>query len=134
MFTHVCSSSMYSHAFSFFFFFFFNDTATTEIYTLSLHDALPIYIILVGKGVASGYAPLGAVLVSARVVAAFERGSGAFMHGFTYQAHAVSTAAGNAVLDYLESHKLFDRVNTAGQKLCAALSPLQSPPNVGDIR
>src|SRR3989442_11723267 len=27
----------------FFFFFFFNDTATTEIYTLSLHDALPIY-------------------------------------------------------------------------------------------
>src|SRR5216684_4029049 len=28
--------------FSIFFFFFFNDTATTEIYTLSLHDALPI--------------------------------------------------------------------------------------------
>src|SRR5690554_7294608 len=28
--------------FSFYFFFFFNDTATTEIYTLSLHDALPI--------------------------------------------------------------------------------------------
>src|SRR6266567_8833312 len=28
--------------FIFFFFFFFNDTATTEIYTLSLHDALPI--------------------------------------------------------------------------------------------
>src|SRR2546429_2425810 len=27
----------------FFFFFFFNDTATTEIYTLSLHDALPIF-------------------------------------------------------------------------------------------
>ena len=29
--------------FFFLFFFFFNDTATTEIYTLSLHDALPIY-------------------------------------------------------------------------------------------
>src|SRR5437868_13631845 len=28
----------------FFFFFFFNDTAPTEIYTLSLHDALPIYL------------------------------------------------------------------------------------------
>src|SRR2546428_13613038 len=28
------------------FFFFFNDTATTEIYTLSLHDALPIYAFL----------------------------------------------------------------------------------------
>src|SRR5688572_32377904 len=30
--------------FFFFFFFFFNDTATTEIYTLSLHDALPIWL------------------------------------------------------------------------------------------
>src|SRR2546430_9860514 len=30
------------HTITFFFFFFFNDTATTEIYTLSLHDALPI--------------------------------------------------------------------------------------------
>src|SRR3989449_2140657 len=28
-----------------FFFFFFNDTATTEIYTLSLHDALPIFLL-----------------------------------------------------------------------------------------
>src|SRR5438034_3000963 len=35
---------MYSSVFSttLYFFFFFNDTATTEIYTLSLHDALPI--------------------------------------------------------------------------------------------
>src|SRR5574340_1846224 len=31
-------------------FFFFNDTATTEIYTLSLHDALPIYHSFVGRG------------------------------------------------------------------------------------
>src|SRR2546430_17729275 len=30
------------------FFFFFNDTATTEIYTLSLHDALPICVVLGG--------------------------------------------------------------------------------------
>src|SRR2546430_9176328 len=33
----------------FFFFFFFNDTATTEIYTLSLHDALPICSSLVAE-------------------------------------------------------------------------------------
>ncbi len=91
-------------------------------------------MILVGKGIASGYAPLGAVLVSARVVEAFERGSGTFQHGFTYQAHPVSTAAGNAVLDYLETHKLFDRVSPAGQNLRAALSPLQSHANVGELR
>src|SRR3712207_8762449 len=30
-------------------FFFFNDTATTEIYTLSLHDALPIYLAVAGE-------------------------------------------------------------------------------------
>ena len=35
-------SSSFSFSFFFFFFFFFNDTAPTEIYTLSLHDALPI--------------------------------------------------------------------------------------------
>ena len=91
-------------------------------------------MILVGKGVASGYAPLGAVLVSAHVIAAFERGTGAFMHGFTYQAHPVCTAAGNAVLDYLESHELFDRVVPAGKNLRDALSLLQSHPNVDDVR
>src|SRR6266567_9197125 len=34
----------FSFIFFIFFFFFFNDTATTEIYTLSLHDALPIFL------------------------------------------------------------------------------------------
>src|SRR2546427_10785227 len=36
-------SAMIKHIHSIWFFFFFNDTATTEIYTLSLHDALPIF-------------------------------------------------------------------------------------------
>src|SRR5579862_1511832 len=36
---------MLLQTFLFFFFFFFNDTATTEIYTLSLHDALPFLVI-----------------------------------------------------------------------------------------
>src|SRR5690606_41809348 len=34
---------LFQLSFLFFFFFFFTDTATTEIYTLSLHDALPIF-------------------------------------------------------------------------------------------
>jgi adenosylmethionine-8-amino-7-oxononanoate aminotransferase len=91
-------------------------------------------LILVGKGVASGYAPLGAVLVSARVADAFAKGSGAFQHGFTYQAHPVSTAAGNAVLDYLETHKLFERVAPVAQRLREALSPLERHPHVGEVR
>src|SRR2546426_4957155 len=38
-------------------FFFFNDTATTEIYTLSLHDALPIYEVEAPAQIAAGDAP-----------------------------------------------------------------------------
>jgi adenosylmethionine-8-amino-7-oxononanoate aminotransferase len=91
-------------------------------------------IILVGKGIASGYAPLGAVVIARRVVDAFERGSGVFQHGFTYQAHPLSTAAGSAVLDYIESHKLFDLVQPAAETLRAELSALSSHPHVCEIR
>jgi adenosylmethionine-8-amino-7-oxononanoate aminotransferase len=91
-------------------------------------------IILVGKGIASGYAPLGAVLIAPHVVEAFERGSGDFRHGFTYQAHPVATSAGNAVLDYIESHNLFECVPPAAVALRKELSEMESHRNVGEIR
>jgi adenosylmethionine-8-amino-7-oxononanoate aminotransferase len=100
----------------------------------SEHWFLEPEIILVGKGIASGYAPLGAVLVSPRIVDAFEKGTAAFMHGFTYQAHPVATAAGNAVFDYLETHRLFDRVTPAGATLRNALAAVESHPHVGQVR
>jgi adenosylmethionine-8-amino-7-oxononanoate aminotransferase len=100
----------------------------------SEHWGLEPDIILTGKGIASGYAPLGAVLISPRIVEVFERGTGAFMHGFTYQAHPVATAAGNAVFDQLEAHKLFERVTPAGETLRWALSRLESHPHVGQVR
>src|SRR2546422_5813001 len=46
------------------FFFFFNDTATTEIYTLSLHDALPILLRVIGRSayrnnaIRAGHSPI----------------------------------------------------------------------------
>jgi adenosylmethionine-8-amino-7-oxononanoate aminotransferase len=91
-------------------------------------------LILVGKGIASGYAPLGAVLVSRKVAEAFERGTGVFQHGFTYQAHPVATAAGNAVLDFVESEKLFERVAPVAQELRSRLSAIEAHPHVGNIR
>jgi adenosylmethionine-8-amino-7-oxononanoate aminotransferase len=100
----------------------------------SEHWGLEPDIILTGKGIASGYAPLGAVLVAPRLVDAFEKGTAAFMHGFTYQAHPVATAAGNAVFDYLEVHKLFERVTPAGETLRKALAALESHPHVGQLR
>src|SRR2546426_10358775 len=62
---------------TFFFFFFFNDTATTEIYTLSLHDALPISLLEatpIGRGGKSGdRAAVDVVGIDVRAVAAAER-------------------------------------------------------------
>src|SRR6267143_2259171 len=47
---------LFTNLLLFFFFFFFNDTATTEIYTLSLHDALPIFETRSTDGVVRGAA------------------------------------------------------------------------------
>ncbi|MGB6484506.1 MAG: aspartate aminotransferase family protein [Candidatus Acidiferrales bacterium] len=91
-------------------------------------------IILVGKGVASGYAPLGAVMVTGRVAAAIEKGSGSFLHGFTYSAQPVCAAAGLAVLDYIAEHDLFARVAAKGEELRRSLSSLRDSPMVGDVR
>jgi adenosylmethionine-8-amino-7-oxononanoate aminotransferase len=91
-------------------------------------------MILVGKGIASGYSPLGAVLVSRKIAEAFERGTGTFQHGFTYQAHPVATAAGNAVLDFIESQKLFERVSPVAQLLRSQLKQVEVHPNVGEVR
>jgi adenosylmethionine-8-amino-7-oxononanoate aminotransferase len=91
-------------------------------------------MILVGKGIASGYAPLGAVIVSGRVAETISRGSGTFLHGFTYNAHPVATAAGNAVLDHIERENLFARVDVAGREMLAALEPLKKFSVVGDVR
>src|SRR2546430_9302400 len=44
--------------------FFFNDTATTEIYTLSLHDALPICAVLIGLSFDGGVEPNGSFAVA----------------------------------------------------------------------
>jgi len=91
-------------------------------------------IILVGKGIASGYAPLGAVIIAGHVAETISRTSGAFLHGFTYSAHPVATAAGNAVLDYIERERLFERVEPLGRELLASLETLRKCSVVGDIR
>ncbi len=63
-------------------------------------------ILVTAKGLSSGYAPLGAVIASKKVVDGIAAGSGAFLHGFTYNAHPVSVAAGRAVLRRIREQKL----------------------------
>src|SRR2546430_5825578 len=68
-------------------FFFFNDTATTEIYTLSLHDALPIS--MAPSGNSSSRAPSGAGTVAAGPTAAsFPRASRSEEHTSELQSQA----------------------------------------------
>lgn len=96
-------------------------------------------ILVTAKGLSSGYAPLGAVIVSKKVVDALADGSGAFLHGFTYNAHPVSVAAGRAVLHYLQSKNLVAAADSghAGSpawQFKAALETLRDGDFVGDVR
>lgn len=96
-------------------------------------------ILVTAKGLSSGYAPLGAVIASRKVVDAIAEGSGAFLHGFTYNAHPVSVAAGRAVLRRVQSQKLVEaadseRPGTAGAALRSALEGLRGLEAVGDVR
>ncbi len=64
-------------------------------------------IVVMGKGISSGYVPLGAVLAAQRVVDAFTEGSGTFSHGFTYSGNPFCTFVGLQVLQYALAHRLF---------------------------
>ncbi len=91
-------------------------------------------IICLGKGLSAGYLPLGAVLASGAVVAAFEQGSGVFEHGFTYSGHPVACAAGLASLAFLQEHNLIERVSNRQAQFFSALSELGRFDCVGDVR
>jgi adenosylmethionine-8-amino-7-oxononanoate aminotransferase len=106
---------------------------TGKPFAVNHWDVIPD-MILVGKGIASGYAPLGGVIAGGQIIDAIARGSGVFPHGFTYNAHPVAVAAGNAVLDYIERENLFARVEPAGRELGAALESLKRFSVVGDVR
>ncbi len=94
-------------------------------------------ILIAAKGLSSGYAPLGAVLATKKVVDAIA--SGSFLHGFTYNAHPVSLAAGRAVLHYLQGRKLVQAADSAAggtvaRKLERSLSTLVELKTVGEVR
>jgi adenosylmethionine-8-amino-7-oxononanoate aminotransferase len=92
-------------------------------------------IVVMGKGISSGYVPLGAVLAAPRVVDAFEAGSGTFSHGFTYSGNPFCTFVGLQVLRYALDHQLFDEVAAKGEYLRAALDQLAGRHQmVGDVR
>jgi adenosylmethionine-8-amino-7-oxononanoate aminotransferase len=96
-------------------------------------------ILIVGKGIASGYLPLGAVIASRKVVDAILTGSGALVHGFTYNAHPVACAAGREVLR--KTRVLVDEAYSEetsrecpGTWMRTALDQLRDCASVGEVR
>ncbi|HZQ93895.1 MAG TPA: aspartate aminotransferase family protein [Candidatus Sulfotelmatobacter sp.] len=96
-------------------------------------------ILVAAKGLSSGYAPLGAVIASRKVVDAIVTGSGAFLHGFTYNAHPISLAVGRAVLRYLQGKRLVEAADSDLKASPAAefkreISNLSGEDSVGEVR
>jgi adenosylmethionine-8-amino-7-oxononanoate aminotransferase len=91
-------------------------------------------MITVAKGLTSGYAPLGAVLASDRLMAPFLQGTTTFMHGSTYGGHPVSCAVAMANLDLMEREGLYAHVLSNEAAFRSTLDKLTDLPIVGDVR
>ncbi len=92
-------------------------------------------VIVAGKGISSGYAPLGAVVLHEKVCRVFDAcGTPSFFTGYTYAGNPLSCAAGNAVLDYIGTHGTVEQAAQKGKALRAMVDELAELPAVGDIR
>lgn len=92
-------------------------------------------LVAFAKGLAAGYQPLGALLVSEKIYSTIKQGSGFFEHGHTYIGHALACTAGLAVQRAIRDRNLLENVRTQGEKLKDLLQQkLGQHPNVGDIR
>ncbi len=90
---------------------------------------------VIAKGLGGGYQPIGGILIGKKVVEGFSKGSGAFMHGQTYQAHPVACAAALAVQKVIREDKLLPNVLERGEQLMLGLTErFGNHRHVGDIR
>ena len=94
-------------------------------------------IITTAKGLTSGYVPMGAFLVSDRLIQEIkDRGgdSAVFSNGFTYSGHPVAAAAGIKNLEIMKREKLFEQVQETGPYMQQQLQALRDIPIVTDVR
>ena len=91
-------------------------------------------ILVAGKGIAGGYAPLTGVFATEAVAAPIgETDINVMFH--TFAAHPAACAAGDKVLEIMERENLVERAATTGEKLMGALSDaIGDHPNVAEIR
>jgi len=91
-------------------------------------------IITVAKGLTSGYAPLGAMIASDRLMEPFLKEGASFLHGITFAGHPVSCAVALANLDVFEGEQILQHVQSTEGAFRSALEGLYDLPIVGDIR
>ena len=91
-------------------------------------------LLVLGKGISGGYAPLGAVAARGHVRGAFVDAGAQFEHIFTFGGNPIAAAAGRAVLAIWERERLTDNVAALEPAFRAALDRLREHPFVGDVR
>jgi len=107
---------------------------TGEMFASELFDLHPDMIV-VAKGITSGYAPLGGVLIAPRLWEPFfAEGAPIFRHGVTYSGHATACAVAQANLDVLEEEQLVARVAKLAPVLEQTMGPIAKHPHVTEIR
>jgi adenosylmethionine-8-amino-7-oxononanoate aminotransferase len=107
---------------------------TGEMFATGLFDLHPDMVV-VAKGITSGYAPLGGVLIGPRVWEPFFADDAPiFRHGVTYSGHATACAVAQANLDVIEEEQLVARVATLAPVLEQAMAPLAKHPLVTEVR
>ena len=91
-------------------------------------------LMVLGKGLNGGYAPLSAVGCRSAHLEIIREQSGNFIHGHTFSHHPVAAAAALAVVDILEKENLVSRAQNLGQYLGQSLKRLVDHPHVGEVR
>lgn len=91
-------------------------------------------MVTMAKGLAAGYAPLGAVLTSAEIADELADSTG-FVVSHSYDAAPIACAAGAAVLDEIVEHGLIERALSVGEHLRRGLDAITTEqPLIGDVR
>ena len=94
-------------------------------------------IILSAKGLTSGYMPLGAVLISDRLIdmlGGSEANIGYFASGFTYSGHPVAAAAALKNIEIIERDGILENVREVAPYFQARLKELEEIDMVGEVR
>jgi len=106
----------------------------TGRYLAAEHWGIKPDIIALAKGLAAGYAPLGAMLADNRIIDPVLN-SGGFQHGYTYAGNPLACAAGLAVTQEIFEHQLMDRATSIGALLKGELEKLMDDYEfIGDVR